>query len=829
MKRPGANSVLVCLSVVLGVGSALLTIHGCENRDEAYVPVVLGPISGGTPEAPTNPPDLIQEPAPAAAVPETAAATAETVAPSSPAPAPQPAAAPATVPMIETAPALVPVLPSPTQTIAVEPDEADVLTRGRLHEAYGELIAYNPQPGIIITKAPPAPVEELPPEMKPAGNNVIWIPGYWWWDEEQNDFVWISGLWRDAPPDCEWVPGYWTPVANGYQWVSGFWKRKNVGVVQYLPAPPASLESGPSSAAPGPDYLWVPGTWVYVGGRYVWQAGGWMIARADWVWVPPHYLWTPRGYVYVAGYWDYPFERRGVIFAPVRFRPKTFVRPVVLYRPTVVIETSVLTVCLFSRPAYGYYYFGNYFEVRFTTMGIVPWFWRHHHDHRWHDPVLVHYQWDRRRHDPHWEDRLRRDYDYRYLHADARPPITLAGQRKLALEPRAAQTVSTPTLAAPLRATATGQRTASVRAPLTPLNRTDQEMAAAHGKMVLHHARERQKLEATATPAAPITVPRQVQTPRQESSRVESQKLVRPTAPAAAPEATTGPATLGKPAVRTTPTAPTTTPIRPTRGVPEQPAQTTEPTPTVAPTTPTEPTEPTRMHPVQPHGAARSTPPTVRPPASITTRNTAPQADQPTPNAVQPAPNNVLPTRARPAPVTTAPPAAATKTPTAPKSTTQPTTAPTATAPKVRTDSTAAPTPTTPPAEPEVTAPTVRLQPRPRPNVVQTPEANTVQPSPAQTMAPAANRAIPQTPRPAPTPAPVAPTQPKTTPTPTPRPQLAPQPVPEPTPTPTSVPSPTVRPNVTPRPINITPQPIPVPAAEEKEEEPLRPSNRARR
>ncbi|HOI54246.1 MAG TPA: hypothetical protein PLP01_03265, partial [Phycisphaerae bacterium] len=209
MKRPGVNGLLACMSVVLGVGSALLTIHGCEDRDEAYAPVVLGPISRGAAyaptEAPTNPPDLIYEPVPVPSVSETAAVPAEAVAALPPTPAPQPAAAPAMAPMIETAPALVPVLPTPTQTIAVEPDEADVLTRGPLHEAYGELVAYNPQPGILIAKAPPAPVEELPPEMKPAGSNVTWIPGYWWWDEELNDFIWISGLWRDAPPECEWV------------------------------------------------------------------------------------------------------------------------------------------------------------------------------------------------------------------------------------------------------------------------------------------------------------------------------------------------------------------------------------------------------------------------------------------------------------------------------------------------------------------------------------------------------------------------------------------------------------------------------------------------
>ena len=52
---------------------------------------------------------------------------------------------------------------------------------------------------------PPEPIEELPPEYRPDGDNVRWIPGYWAWDDERQDFLWISGLWRevDRPEDIE--------------------------------------------------------------------------------------------------------------------------------------------------------------------------------------------------------------------------------------------------------------------------------------------------------------------------------------------------------------------------------------------------------------------------------------------------------------------------------------------------------------------------------------------------------------------------------------------------------------------------------------------------
>src|SRR4051812_36475341 len=68
-----------------------------------------------------------------------------------------------------------------------------VLTRGPVHEAFAGIVSYTPEPGVVVKKAPPEPIEELPPEEKPEGDNVAWIPGYWAWDDERNDFLWISG------------------------------------------------------------------------------------------------------------------------------------------------------------------------------------------------------------------------------------------------------------------------------------------------------------------------------------------------------------------------------------------------------------------------------------------------------------------------------------------------------------------------------------------------------------------------------------------------------------------------------------------------------------
>ena len=86
--------------------------------------------------------------------------------------------------------------PKPDSAYAVQE-----LTRGPIHEAFGQPIVLNPQPAPVNAMAPPQPVEELPPDQKPAGDNVVWIPGYWQADDEAKDFIWVSGIWRRSRRD----------------------------------------------------------------------------------------------------------------------------------------------------------------------------------------------------------------------------------------------------------------------------------------------------------------------------------------------------------------------------------------------------------------------------------------------------------------------------------------------------------------------------------------------------------------------------------------------------------------------------------------------------
>src|SRR3954452_18418812 len=90
-----------------------------------------------------------------------------------------------------------------------------------VHEAYAEPSERAPKPTPVIPKEPPKPIEELPPDQKPEGDNVQWVPGYWQWDEDRADFLWVSGFWRNAPPGRAWVPGSWRKAAEGWQWTRG--------------------------------------------------------------------------------------------------------------------------------------------------------------------------------------------------------------------------------------------------------------------------------------------------------------------------------------------------------------------------------------------------------------------------------------------------------------------------------------------------------------------------------------------------------------------------------------------------------------------------------
>src|SRR5262249_16373119 len=155
-----------------------------------------------------------------------------------------------------------------------------------------------PEPAQVVPNKPPAPIKELPPDQKPKGEDVIWIPGYWAWDMEKKDFLWVSGTWRVPPPDRKSLPGYWHEPAEAWPGVSGFWASQKKAALTSAAPPPATLDTGANSPAPDHDNSWVPGMWIWRDGAWVWRPGFWNSNYAGWVYNPPSYFWTPYGCVY---------------------------------------------------------------------------------------------------------------------------------------------------------------------------------------------------------------------------------------------------------------------------------------------------------------------------------------------------------------------------------------------------------------------------------------------------------------------------------------------------------------------------------------------------
>jgi len=302
-----------------------------------------------------------------------------------------------------------------------------VLTRGPVHEAFAETVAFDPEPGIVVTMAPPNPIEEVPPDQRPEGLNVTWIPGYNAWDDERNDYLWVSGIWRAPPPGRQWVSGYWGGSSQGFQWISGYWGDAQVIETEYLPEPPETVEIGPGVPAPSLEHSWIPGCWIWHQGRYAWRPGYWVTQYSDWDWIPGHYTWTPQGYVFIDGYWDYTVERRGVLFAPVYFDTRIYARREYYYSPATVISLNVFSDHLFVRPRYHHYYFGDYYDASYTNAGFYSRSEFHTRRHGY-DPIYVHQRW-KHRDESDWQVRDDSDFRHRRDHVEARPPRTLSAQR----------------------------------------------------------------------------------------------------------------------------------------------------------------------------------------------------------------------------------------------------------------------------------------------------------------------------------------------------------------------------------------------------------------
>lgn len=303
----------------------------------------------------------------------------------------------------------------------------EVQTRGPIHEAFLEPATDRQPPSPIVPKKPPEPIPELPPEQKPEGDSVMWIPGYWAWDDDRQDFLWVSGVWRAPPPNHTWVPGYWQQADGGWQRISGYWSPIGQESVTAYPPPPDPVEEA-VPPAPDANSFYVPGIWNYVEGQYRWRPGFWTGIQAGWVWSPDCYLWTPAGYVFVSGFWDHDLDNRGLAFAPVVIPPQVYAQANWVYRPSYALNLGGLLGSLFVNPRWHGYYFGDYFDPAYARRGYVPWV-SYQMAGTAHSPFYSYMRWQNRN-NARWEQELHNSYRARAEGSMVRPPRTLAEQER---------------------------------------------------------------------------------------------------------------------------------------------------------------------------------------------------------------------------------------------------------------------------------------------------------------------------------------------------------------------------------------------------------------
>jgi hypothetical protein len=358
-------------------------------------------------------------------------------------------------------------LTAPSDAPATEPlnEDFDIQTRGPIHEAFSEQYQANPTPGLLITKRPPAAIEELPPNIKPEGPDVIWIPGYWAWDDENEDFMWISGIWRRPPPGHQWAPGYWATVDGGWRWVSGFWAREAENIV-YREPPPESQDHQPAVDSVQNDQFWIPGSWQWQDGQYAWSNGYYAPCQENWVWVPVRWRWTPRGYIRLAGYWDFRPTVRAMLFAPVVFRPGVLLRPRFVFTPRVVVNPWIALNHFWIRPGYGHYYFGNYYAANYGRWGFHPYANYFRHAGNW-DPIFCYYQGFYRRQGIDFHARINSWNTYYHAHADVRPPLNWKAQQEFSRHHRGSDVLQTSIITSPIADFAAG---AKARLPLVTID-----------------------------------------------------------------------------------------------------------------------------------------------------------------------------------------------------------------------------------------------------------------------------------------------------------------------------------------------------------------------
>ena len=259
------------------------------------------------------------------------------------------------------------------------------------------------KPGLLAPREPPAAVQELPPDQKPEGDNVVWIPGYWSWDEDRADYLWVSGFFKVASAGRrKWVPGYWNQSDTGWQWVSGFWADANANEVPYVQSAASHAGSRSVAAAAQRQQFLHPG--LLAAPRRPRPVAAGLLER-----YPSGPRLLPAALFVDAA--RLPVRQRLLGSSPGRPRV-CFSRSVYfpgsgsakaatgLISPRTRSPCRALLNSLWVRPGAGYYAFGDYYATRYALRGYQPWV---AYGPRYRDPLYSYSRWVNRG-NPAWAE-----------------------------------------------------------------------------------------------------------------------------------------------------------------------------------------------------------------------------------------------------------------------------------------------------------------------------------------------------------------------------------------------------------------------------------------
>jgi hypothetical protein len=227
-------------------------------------------------------------------------------------------------------------------------------------------------------------VSEQPPqniiEKVPSQNDPLtaWIPGYWEWDPDMRNYLWIGGVWRRPPPGHSWVPSFWLKIDDSWIRLRGFWKNERMENIHFIRDEiPEDLDETMIDP-PNLDSFWIHGTWYYDNENksFVWQNGRWESFDANWIYIPSFYVWRPDGYVNIEGYWDWPLDTRGSSYANITVERDN--RNDVVYAPTQTVDVKTLInrlVPYYPDYVYLFWWHTHFYPNEWKGNQEIPFWW----------------------------------------------------------------------------------------------------------------------------------------------------------------------------------------------------------------------------------------------------------------------------------------------------------------------------------------------------------------------------------------------------------------------------------------------------------------------